>query len=167
MRHITPRWLPRKLRTVTFCAIGASAVVLSAYFATASSATSMTAGSAIPASAAHQLKAAMYQMARASGDARPTSVQAVLTTRAKALQLATPGETVPGSTGQTVYLVVMKGHFTLREVSLPRGAHAPRGHYLSETLNPTTLQPMDIGLRNQASPIPLHSLGPVSNLTRR
>ena len=167
MRHITQRCWPPKLRMATYCAIGAAAAVLSAYFATASSATSMAADSAIPASAAHQLKAAMYQMARASGDARPTSIQAVLTTRARALQLATPGETVPGSAGQTVYLVVMKGHFTLREVSVPRGGHAPRGHYLSETLNPTTLRPMDLGLRNQPSPIPLQSLGPVSNLTRR
>jgi hypothetical protein len=163
-----PRWWSRHRRAVRY--LSAAAVVAAAVsvpLATLSSATSVTAGSAIPAAAAHQLSTIMLRKAAMSGDATPASIMAVTTTRAKALEAATPGDTLPGSAGQTVYLAVMKGNFTLNDASVPPGAHAPTGHYLAITFDAATFQTMDVGLSDQAPPVSLRSLGPVSSLMQR
>jgi len=160
-----PRWLSRHRRAVRY--VSAAVVVaaaVSAPLATLSSAASVTAGSAIPAAAAHRLSTMMLREARLSGDAKPASIMAVTTTRASALKVATPGDTMPGSTGQTVYLVVMKGSFTLNDASVPPGGHAPTGHYLAVTFDTTTFHTLDLGLSDHAPPGSLRSLGPVSNL---
>jgi hypothetical protein len=104
-------------------------------------------------------------MARRSGDAHPVSISAVATTRAKALRLATPGDTVAGSADQLAYLVVMKGNFTLKYAPVPPGARLPTGRYLTITINPSTFQVMDLALRNGPPHGALRSLGPVANLT--
>jgi hypothetical protein len=143
---------------------GAAAALVAAPLAPSSSAAS-TPSPAIPAAAAQHLSTITERAAKMSGDARPATMEAVKTTRSKALGIATPGDIIPGSAGQTVYMVVMKGNFTLNYVSRPPKAHAPTGHYLTITFDPTTLQPMDLGLSNQApTASSLQSLGPVSTL---
>jgi hypothetical protein len=159
----TSRWLPRRLRVpVIGAVVGGIAVLVSVPLA--SSVAARTATSVIPAAAARQLDTITLRVAKMSGDAKPAWIEAVMTTRAEALRVATPGDTIPGSARQTVYLAVMKGNFTLNYVSRPPHSHAPTGHYLAITFNPATFQGMDLGLSNKESPISLRSLGTVSAL---
>jgi hypothetical protein len=155
-------------RRAVVCASGAgiATAALSVTLTAVPSTAGVTAGSPIPASALPQLSVAAARLARFGGDARPASIMAVITTRAIGLQEATPGDTVPGSANQLVYLVVMVGRFTL-DGSVPRGAHLPTGRYLAVTVDPTTFQIMDLGLCEHAPPVALGRYGPVSNLTNR
>jgi hypothetical protein len=109
----------------------------------------------------------MFQLARWTGDARPTSIRAVFTTQAKALRTATPGDLIPHSSRRPVYLVVMTGKFTDTHAPVPPGAHPPTGRYLAVTINPATFAVMDLGLGNHKPPVPLRSYGPVSNLIKQ
>lgn len=123
-----------------------------------------TAGTPISAVAADRLRTGMLQMAELSGDAHPESVRAVATTQDKALLAATPGDFVPGSEGRPVFLVVMKGSFTLTRVSRPPNAAAPTGRYLTVTIDPESFRLMDLGLGDQPPPVDLDSYGPVTDL---
>ena len=93
--------------------------------------------------------------------------EAVTTTRDKALNVATPGDKIPGSARQTVYLVVIEGNFTLYNVPRPPGSTAPTGHYLTATFNPSTFQMMDLGLSRKSPAASLGSLGQVSYLMQQ
>ena len=159
------RWFPRH-RKVLMLTLPAVIVALSVSVPLASSAASSKAGAGISPAVASRLTADLLGVAKASGDAHPGSIEAVATTRDKALRIATPGDTVPGSAGQSVYLAVIQGNFTLYDAPRPPKAHAPSGHYLAITLNPTTLKVLDLGLTNQAPPGSLGALGIVSNLIK-
>jgi len=89
----------------------------------------------------------------------------VLTTHQKALTSATPGDTVPGSGGVRVYLLTMVGHFTARGVSVPAGAAAPTGRYLSIVVDARTFRVMDLGLSHRPPPVSPATLGPLTYLT--
>lgn len=160
------RWLSRHRKALVIVA-AASIVAVLASVPLASSATSRTEGSGIPAAVTRQLTVSALRVAKGGGDARPAWIEAVTTTRDKALRVATPGDTIPGSARQTVYLVVMKGNFTLYSAPRPPHTHAPAGHYLAITFDPATFQMMDLGISNQAPPASFRSLGPVSNLTQQ
>ena len=54
-------------------------------------------GSPVSASAVPRLTAMAERTAKINGDARPTQVTVVMTTRQKALTSATPGDLIPGS----------------------------------------------------------------------
>lgn len=167
MSHNASPWFSRHRRLLlTVSAAGIAGALVSTPLA-ASSAASKTESSAIPAAAAQRLSGVAERMAKMDGDAKPAWIEAVTTTRDKALRIATPGDTIPGSAGQTVYLVVIKGNFTLNDVPTPPKAHAPTGHYLALTFDPATFQAMDLGLTNQPPPAPLRSLGPVSTLAQQ
>jgi hypothetical protein len=158
------RWLSRHRGVfMGISTVGITAALISAPLASSSAASKPT-SSAIPAAAAGQLGTIMEHVATVSGDAKPAWIEAVTTTRDKALRIATPGDLIPGSASQTVYLVIMKGDFTLNGASVPLNARAPTGHYLAMTFNPTTFQEMDLGISNQAPPASLGFLGPVSML---
>ncbi len=109
----------------------------------------------------------MLRMAEFSGDGHPVSITAVATTRDNALRAATPGDTIPGSDSQSVYLVVIEGKFELTHAKVPPGYPLPTGRYLKVTVNPSTLTIMDIGLSDNPPPVQLGTFGPVSNLTNR
>lgn len=109
----------------------------------------------------------MLQVAATSGDAQPESITAVTTNYTQALDIATPGDKIPGSDSETVYLAVMKGDFTLSSASGPPGGQAPAGHYLAMTFDPATFSVLDVGLTDGPPPVSLSSLGPVSDLTQR
>lgn len=156
----------RQRRTAVFAlAIGIAVAAVSTALTALPSGASATAGSAVPASAIPALRSHMLRLARLSDDAHPASIRAVVTTRAKAMRAATPGDTIPGVAHQAAYLVVMKGTFKV-DAPVPRGAHLPTGRYLAVTVDPATFQVMDLGLSNHPPPVPLRSYGPVSNLAK-
>lgn len=159
-------WLSRHRRVLVGISTACAAAALMAVpLASSSSAASSTPNRAIPTAAAQRLSTIVKNAAKMSGDATPAWTQAVQTTRSKAIGVATPGDIIPGSAGQTVYLVIMKGNFTLNYVSHPPQGHAPTGHYLAITFDPTTFQAMDLGLSNKApTASSLSSLGPVTTL---
>jgi len=102
--------------------------------------------------------------ARCNGDPAPAWITAVVTTRAKALTSATPGDFVPGSAHVKVFLVTMRGHFAARNAT---GAKAPAGRYLSLVIDAKTFQGLDFGLGPEPPPVSPASLGPVTYLTGR
>ncbi len=105
--------------------------------------------------------------AKADGDTAPLWMTAVLTTHAKALTSATPGDFVPGTEGVPVFLITMRGHFIATEASRPPGAAAPAGNYLSIVVDAGTFQMLDYGLSPSPPPVSPASLGPVTYLTGR
>lgn len=167
MSYSASGWRSRRRRVLMgIAAAGLAATLVGVPLAASSSAASRTIRpAAISVAADRQLGLMTERWAAISGDARPLWIKAVTTTRDKALRVATPGDMVPGSNRQTVYLVVMRGNFTLTDVPLPDHARPLTGHYLSFTFDPTTFQVMDIGISKQAPPGSLASLGPVSTLT--
>jgi hypothetical protein len=125
------------------------------------------AASPVPASARAQLTEVASRAAAANGDASPEWVTAVLTTHAKALTSATPGDLVPGAGRVSVYLVTMRGHFIAYGSSPPAGAALPAGEYLSLVVDARTFQVLDIGLSPTPPPVAPASLGPVMYLADR
>jgi hypothetical protein len=168
MSHTASRWLSGRRKVLVSVAVAgiAAALVLPPLAASSSAASRTASPAAIPAVAARQLATMTERWAKMSGDAKPLWIEAVTTTRDKALRVATPGDTIPGSARQTVYLVVMKGNFTLTEIPTPPHGRPLTGHYLAFTFTPGTFQVMDIGISKQAPPGSLRSLGAVSTLAR-
>jgi hypothetical protein len=79
---------------------------------------------------------------------------ALMTTRAKALTSATPGDYVPGSAHVKVFLITMRGHFTARGATGRPGAKAPAGRYLSLVIDAKTFQGLDFGIGPNPPPVP-------------
>jgi hypothetical protein len=121
-------------------------------------------GRPVPASAVHRLTVIAERAARLSGDKHPVWATVVLTTHAKALTSATPGDYVPGSNGVAVYLLTIRGHFVCNYCTGPAGSKAPTGRYMSLVLNAKTLREMDFGLAPKPPPVAPASLGPVTYL---
>jgi hypothetical protein len=106
----------------------------------------------------HRLTVMSLRGARLSGEPRPQWIKVVATSRATALREAMQGDIVPGAARQQAYLVVMKGHFTIPDAAPPHG-RAPKGTYMTVTLDTSTLQTMDIGLSNRPPNWPLPRFG--------
>jgi hypothetical protein len=119
---------------------------------------------AMPRSTVSRLTSFALRLARSSGDPRPDSVLVVRTTHARALRVATPGDTVPGNGSKLVYLVVMRGDFTANFASPPSGGRLPTGTYLDFTIDPATFKVLDLGLNHHAPVIQLSNFGPVTRL---
>lgn len=83
------------------------------------------AGSPVPAPVISRLTLIGSRAAKADGDTAPLWMTAVLTTHAKALTSATPGDFVPGTEGVPVFLVTMRGalHRNRGLPAFPRGAN--------------------------------------------
>jgi hypothetical protein len=77
-----------------------------------------------PGPAIGRLIAIAHRDATINGDLHPAWITAVLTTRARALTSATPGDYIPGSAHVKVFLITMRGHFIAREATGPPGAKA-------------------------------------------
>jgi len=125
------------------------------------------AGTPVPAAAIGRLTAVARHAAAINGDPAPAWITAVVTTRARALTSATPGDHVPRSAHVKVFLVTMRGHFTASEASRPPGARAPAGQYLSLVIDARTFQGLDFGISRRPPPVPPASLGPVTHLAGR
>jgi hypothetical protein len=148
-------------------ALAGAAAVASVLAAAGCGRVAATAGVPVPASAIGQLTAIARRAATINGDPAPVWITAVLTTRAKALTSATPGDYVPGSAHLKVFLITMRGHFTAGDASWPPGAKAPTGWYLSLVINAGTFQGLDFGISPTPPPVAPASLGPVTYLTGR
>ena len=121
-------------------------------------------GLAVSAAAATRLDGIARGFAKANGDARPAWINAVITTHARALASATPGDSEAAGARSDVYLITMRGHFTGHMASVPPGAKLPTGNYISIVINARTFTVMDWGLSPAAPPVSPASLGPVRNL---
>jgi len=124
----------------------------------------VSAAGAVSVAAAARLDRIALRVARENGDASPAWITAVRTTHGRALTSATPGDTEPAGTDAVVYLVTMQGHFVARLASVPPGAKAPTGSYLSIVINAGTFAAMDVGLSPRFPAVAPASLGPVRSL---
>jgi hypothetical protein len=158
----------RTRRGIAGLLVGSGAVGLGIYAAFAGQPAQAGDGSApglaITPKAAARLDAIALAAARASGDSRPSWIEAVITTHGKALESATPGDTEPTGNSVTVYLITMRGHFTAYDASVPSGARLPTGTYLSLVVIARTFAATDSGLSRHAPPVAPASLGPVRYL---
>lgn len=145
--------------------LAGAAAMVSVLAAAGCGAAQAATGAPVPARAIGRLTAMAYRAATINGDPAPAWIMAVLTTRAKALTSATPGDSVPRSALARVFLITMRGHFTARNATRPPGAKAPTGRYLSLVIDAKTFQGLDFGLSPKPPPVPPASLGPVTYLT--
>jgi hypothetical protein len=121
-------------------------------------------GQPVPTSALHRLTALADRAVRVNDGHGVRWASAVVTTRVKALTSATPGDLVPNDEKTIVYLVTVKGHFVAGGASVPPGAHAPTGTYMSIVINAKTFTGLDFGLGPKPPPVAPASFGPVTYL---
>jgi hypothetical protein len=120
-------------------------------------------GQLVPASAVPRLTAIASRAVKLNGGHPVAWATAVVTTHAKALTSATPGDTTPGRR-VIVYLVTIKGHFVCNLCSFPSGAHAPTGTYMSIVLNAKNFKGTDSGISHKPPPVSPAEFGPVTHL---
>lgn len=87
--------------------------------------------------------------AKADGDAKPTLIQHVLSTRRRAVRVTSGGDLVNGQ--EPVYAVEVRGHFVAANASRPLGAPPPHGSVLTLVLKASTGKPLDWGLSNNSA----------------
>ena len=121
-------------------------------------------GRPVPASAIGRLTAIASRAVKATEGRGVTWATVVVTTRAKALTSATPGDRIPHDQKMVVYLITIKGHFVAVDYSGPPGSRAPRGTYLSIVLSARTFAGTDSGLSPKVPPVRPASLGPLTYL---
>jgi hypothetical protein len=126
--------------------------------------TAAATGRPVPTSVVPRLTAIAERAARGNGDPHPVWVTAVLTTHAKALTSATPGDFIPGADGVPVYLVTIRGRFVCNTCTGPPGSKAPTGTYISLVVDAKTFAGLDFGLSPKPPPVAPASLGPVTYL---
>ncbi len=120
---------------------------------------------ASPAAVAGRLRTmALHAVAICDG-ARPAWILAARTTFSKAMAIVGGGNDIADNATDAVYLVLMKGDFTLYNGGpVPSCAQAPTGHYFSAIVDAATFVTLEAGLGNRPPPVPLQTLGPVLNL---
>jgi hypothetical protein len=124
----------------------------------------LVAGQPVPSAAVPRLEAVAAGFVRDDGGRPPDLVMAVLTTHARALDSATPGDSERQLANVVVYLITMEGDFTGYGASVPAGSALPTGRYLSIVVNARTYSVMDWGLSPKAPAVSPASLGPVTRL---
>jgi hypothetical protein len=123
-------------------------------------------GAASPAALARRLRTMALRDVAMCGGTRPAWIRAVRTTFGKAMAAVGGGDDLADGASAAVYLVVMKGDFTLYEGGpVPSCAQAPTGHYFSAVFDAATFVTLEAGLGNRPPPVPLQTLGPVLDLT--
>lgn len=124
----------------------------------------LASGAASPAALARRLRTTALHAVTIC-DARPAWILAVRTTYTKAMAMTGGGIEIAGNATDAVYLVLMKGDFTLHnDGPVPSCAHAPTGHYFSAIFDAATFVTIEARLGNRPPPVPLQTLGPVLNL---
>jgi hypothetical protein len=122
-------------------------------------------GAASPAAEARRLRTiALHAVAICDG-VRPAWILAVRTTFSKAMAMVGGGNDIADNATDAVYLVLMKGDFTLYSGGpVPSCAQAPTGHYFSAIVDAARFVTLEAGLGNRPPPVPLQTLGPVLHL---
>jgi hypothetical protein len=151
-----------------FVGLAGAGLAISAAFAGSPAAAKgvVAIGVSFPERVIARLDAIAIRAAKANGDARPDWITAVLTTHGKGLEVATPGDTMPSGNGTSTYLIMMKGAFTAYDASVPSGASAPTGQYLSLLVNARSFRVTDVGLSKNPPPSLAASPGRVRYLRR-
>jgi len=121
--------------------------------------------SRVPLAARARLATIARDMAKANGDPHVEAAQAVATTHAQALRVATPGDSTSTPGGEPVYLILLRGSFTAYDASPPSGALLPTGSFLCVVVDQKTFQVTDWGLSRHPPPIALSSLGSVARIS--
>ncbi len=103
------------------------------------------------------IKTLAFHIAAISGEPSPTNAVIVPSTRIAANEVANGAELTDDS---PVYVVSMQGHFTALDA--PYGQKPPTGTVLTLTINPTTMEVLDVTI-SQTVP-DLGKLGPVQSL---
>jgi hypothetical protein len=114
-------------------------------------------GQPVPASAVRRLTVIADRTVKVNGDRPVEWATAVVTTQVKAAPDTTLGREA------TVYLVTIKGHFICDLCSVPSGAHAPTGTYISLVIIATTFRGTAFGI-GRTVPVSPDRLGPVTYL---
>lgn len=153
-----------KLKIATGVVLAAAATAGTAFGLSQSAASAVSAESRVQTALAAKIRDFALGIAAANGDSAPKSMVMVATTRAMALTAATPGDTVPGSTGESVYLVEMTGQFVGNALSTPPGAPSPVGRFLFIVINAKSLELTDLGLTSTTPSVSLSRLGQVMNI---
>lgn len=151
-------WLTGLILVLAVAACGSAAVTT-----TSRRQTVAEPGHPVPTSAVHRLTAMADRAVTFNGGHPVAWATAVVTTHAKALTSATPGDTTPGAK-TIVYLVTIKGHFVCDLCTGPPGSHAPTGAYLSLVINARTFEGTDFGISPKPPPVPASRFGPVTYL---
>jgi hypothetical protein len=120
-------------------------------------------GQPVPASAVNRLTAIADRVVTLNGGHPVVWATAVVTTNAKALTSAAPGDTTPGANA-IVYLVTMMGHFVCDLCSGPPGSRGPTGIYMSLIINARTFEGIGSGIGPKPPPVLPAQLGPVTYL---
>ncbi len=123
-------------------------------------------GALRPAAVVRRLRTMAVRAVAICDGARPAWILAVRTTFSKAIAMVGGGDDIADNATDAVYLVLMKGDFTLYNGGpVPSCAHAPAGHYFSAIFDAATFVTLEAGLGDRPPPVPLQTLGPVLNLT--
>jgi hypothetical protein len=123
-------------------------------------------GATSPAAAARQLRAKALHAVTICDGARPAWIRAVRTTFHKTIAMVGGGNDIADKATDAVYLVLMKGDFTLDSGGpLPSCAQAPTGHYFSAIVDAATFVTLEAGVGNRPPPVRLQTLGSVLHLT--
>lgn len=157
----------RTPRGVVSIAVGLAAIGLafSAIGSGASASVSPVAGRPVPADAIPRLMTVAAKLVKTNGGHQPAWEAVVVTTHAKALAVASPGDTTSGG-GAVVYLITMKGNFGATSAVAASGAAPSAETYLSAVVNARTFAIQDFDLSQQPPPVAPGSLGPVTELLR-
>jgi hypothetical protein len=126
-------------------------------------------GAMSPAAVAGRLAAMALRSVRTCDGGRPAWIHAVRTTFSKAMAIpdVAEGVNVADAATDQVYLVLMKGDFTLFDGAAPRScAHVPTGHYFSALFDAATFVTLEEGLGDHPLSVRLRTLGLVLNLGR-
>jgi hypothetical protein len=115
-----------------------------------------------PGMSAEGMRKVMLSVAAQEGDPTPAWIEAVSTTLPRAVSASHPTWTA-SSSGEPVYLAVMKGDFTTTSIP-PPGAPEASGHYSTVIFAEYTLQ--TLGTSIIATTPNLARLGPVVNLLK-
>ena len=139
--------------------VGIAAVLVLSLSGLSAGGSTLTSGS-MPAATQVHLTEIAGQMARSNGDRHPRWVYVATMSYDRAMDFAGGGDQAPVPGNPPVYLIVMKGDFTAYAASVPSGASAPRGTYLSAIIDARNFQGYEGGVTD-TEPLPA---GPVTYL---
>jgi hypothetical protein len=100
-----------------------------------------------------QLTGIAGQLARSNGDQHPQWIYVATMSYDRAMDFAGGGDQAPVPGDPPVYLIVMKGDFTATTASVPSGASAPSGTYLSAIYDARNFRGYEFGVTN-TEPLP-------------
>lgn len=110
-----------------------------------------------------QLRSIAYAVATENGDASPSNIQALETTRGTAVSLTAPGSEISGGdAGDDVFAITATGQFAALFGNRPPDAPPPTGNALSIVVDAYTGEVLDYGISDLVPP--LDSIGTVEPL---